>query len=246
MEQEARGMPPRKRTLPFASSAGPTPDVAISEADWKSLEAVLGKEFSAGVRGQLIGITANFLHFAPFELAAEPLSDTEERLTKVRKAAGAFQQALIESGGSDASIFANHLIELHFDDARIRDKQKIPDLSGILTSFIVACAKAQDEIEGGSLAGHRPGEAWETWIRNVTKLLRENDLPTQVRKDSDKNRTGQASPFVRFIKHLQTSFDVKYRRATQSGIALAEAIARARRVAKPRKNRAIKTRNKKG
>ncbi|MHC2584186.1 hypothetical protein [Bradyrhizobium diazoefficiens] len=237
-------MPPKKRVLPFASSACPTPEFAILEADWKSLETALGKELSADVRGQLIGMTANFLHFAPFELAAEPLDDTDARLTKVRKAASAFQQALNDGRSSDARFFATHLIERHFDDARIGKRQTIHNLSGILTSFIVACTKAQAEIDGDGVAGHSPGEAWKTWIRNVVKLLQENGLPTQVRKDTDKNRSGP-SPFVRFIDRLQTCFDRKYRRAIQSPEALAEAITRARRGAKPRKTRAIKTRNKK-
>jgi hypothetical protein len=239
-------LPQRKRTLPFASSGGLPSEVTILERDWKSLEAVLGRKVPASVRDHLTGITNNFLSFAPFELTAEPIRGTEERLPKVRKAAGSLQQILIDSGHSEASLFANHLIELHFNDARIRDRKKIHNLTGILTSFIVACVKAQDEIDGESFAEHRPGDAWETWIRNITKLLLENDLPTQARKDSDKNRSGQASPFVRFIERLQTCFDLKYRRATQSKIALAEAIARARRVAKPRKRRAIKTRNQKG
>ena len=217
-------LPPWKRTLPIATAASERPRVDIQEADWASLEAALGEEVSTGVRGKVIGTTANFLHFAPFELAAEPLSGSEKRLTKVRKAAASFQQALIEGGSSDATFFADHLIERHFDDVRMRDGQKLFYLSGILTSFIVACAKAQEEIDGDDLAGHRSGAAWENWIRSLTKLLSENDLPTQVRKDTDKNPGGQASPFVRFIERLQACFDVKYRRATHSNTACHSAL----------------------
>ncbi|MHC4053396.1 hypothetical protein [Bradyrhizobium sp. 25ACV] len=236
-------MPPTKRILPFASSAGATPDFAISEADWKALQAALGKELPDDVRGKLIGLTANFLHFASFERAAESFDGTEARLTKVQRSASAFQKALIGTESTDAAFFATYLIERHFDDARI---QRVHILSDVLTAFISACTKAQEEVDGDSLAGPRSGAAWNAWIRNVTKLLQENDLPTQVRKDSDKNRSGQASPFVQFVKRLQTSFEPEYRRGKQSCEALAVAIARARRVAKPRKKRVNKTRNRKG
>ena len=58
-------------------------------------------------------------------------------------------------------------------------------------------------------------------------------MSTSARKDAALNKSGKASNFVLFIEELQKCFDPKFQRGTHSTIALAEAIAHARRVAKP-------------
>ena len=57
-------------------------------------------------------------------------------------------------------------------------------------------------------------------------------MSTSARKDAGLNKSGKASNFVLFVKELQEGFDQRFRRGTHSTIALAEAIALARRVAK--------------
>jgi len=221
---------------------GPAPEVKVGEEQWKSMEVALDREISTGVRIRLIDLTNNFLSFAPAEVTAEPISGTEKRLAKIRKAAGALQKVLIEDRHNEADFFADHLIELNFDDARLGKREKIDSLTGLLTSLIASCMRAQGDIDGEVFAEHKPGQAWAVWIRNLTKLLRENDLPTHARKDSDKTWGGQASPFVQFIDRLQACFDPKYRRGSHSKVALAEAITLARRVENGRRKPAIKTR----
>jgi hypothetical protein len=242
-------MSPRKRTLPIATSSGVAPKVSTTDAEWESLERALGKGIPSGARTQIVALTNDFLYWASFELTVEPRSGSKERLAKVHKAAAALQRELKDGDPSDAAFFANQLIEKHFNDRRVGARRKrvgasrkIDSLFDTLTSFRVACKLAQDELDGEGLAEFQPGERWAYWIRNLTKILDGNDLPTQVRKDTDKTRSGEASPFVRFVKHLQSCFDPKYRRSTQSDGALALAITRTRRVTNVRIKSNYKTR----
>jgi hypothetical protein len=63
----------------------------------------------------------------------------------------------------------------------------------------------------------------------VTEIAKAHELPTQVRKDTDKSAVFAPSPFVSLIGELQALIPEAYRQSTHSKIALSEAIARARR-----------------
>jgi hypothetical protein len=104
--------------------------------------------------------------------------------------------------------------------------------------LIEACNKAIEELESES--GFQSGRQWERWIQNLTTILNENDLPTRVRKDSDK--AAKPSPFVRFIKRLQHEIIPPDFRREHSCFALAEGITRARRVTTGRSTKAQKPR----
>jgi hypothetical protein len=125
------------------------------------------------LRTELISLTNNFLMFAVFELTAEPLDGTEARIKSLSNSANAFWRALFSGGNSDAAFYAGHLIALHFHEHRIGDRNKLRSLTEVMTSFVVACEKAQDEIDSGTLARHQPGECWKGWILNVTHELRQ-------------------------------------------------------------------------
>jgi hypothetical protein len=112
-----------------------------------------------------------------------------------------------------------------------------------MTSFVAACELAEKEMVSEDQAEHRLGDCWEGWIRRLIEILKRNGMSTSVRKDAAENKSGKASKFVLFVEELQKGFDAKFRRGTHSTPALAEAVNRARRVTKPRKQRVIKTRN---
>ncbi len=75
---------------------------------------------------------------------------------------------------------------------------------------------------------------WELWVCELTTILSNNELPTQVRKDTDKTKAAKPSPFVSFIRELQACLPEKYRRSHterpdfEANIALSAAIIRAR------------------
>jgi hypothetical protein len=91
--------------------------------------------------------------------------------------------------------------------------------------------------------GFRPGSFWNDWIRNLRWLCRNNNLPYRYRKDTDKNKTGNPSEFVIFIRELQTCIPPEYRRGAIHGTSLTEMISRAcRKGTKSARNRGTKSR----
>jgi hypothetical protein len=130
-----------------------------------------------------------------------------------------------------------HLVPSHEEPAHTL----IDALTSILTSFVVACDKARQDLHEES-DEHRLGEPWETWIRNLTEILKRNGLPTAARKDATLNKSGRPSAFVLFVEELQKSFSEVFRRGTHSAGALTEAIGRARRVTKEPTSEKNKTR----
>jgi hypothetical protein len=235
-------MPRNKRLLPIASALGPPPRVSIPDNEWHRLEGILGKGLQPGIRKEIIDVTDRFLGFAVFDLTREPVDNASTLLNALTKTGGDFFCALVDAGGSgDGAVYAVHLLRRHYKEPKLRHRNTIDALTSILTSFIVACDKARQELheEGDE---HRRGESWETWIRNLTEILERNGLPTAARKDAVRNKSGKASKFVLFVEQLQGHFEERFRRGTHSTDALAEAIGRSRRVTKKSTERKYKTR----
>jgi hypothetical protein len=147
-----------------------------------------------------------------FERTAEPVVKSQKRIEAIRKAAGDFQNVLL-SGRSDAALYAKLLVENHFEEPRLSDKpNRFYSLSGVLTSLQVACDLALRELEPpastigllgdfGSLPSFKEGESWDQWIRRLTKILKDAQLPWRVRKDTDKGH--RQSPFTLLVRELQ-------------------------------------------
>jgi len=97
-----------------------------------------------------------------------------------------------------------------------------------------SCERALAELRSQKDSGFRRGEMWELWVRKLTTILSNKELPTRIRKDSDKTKTAKPSPFVSFIRELQACLPEKYRRSHgqrpdfETNIALSTAIIRAR------------------
>jgi hypothetical protein len=95
-----------------------------------------------------------------------------------------------------------HLLERCFREAGItRRSQALSSLSTSIISLIVASDQAQAHLEKNQ--GRREGETWENWVCRVTEILQQHQLPTGVRKDTDKNKARKPSPFVSLIYELQ-------------------------------------------
>ena len=77
------------------------------------------------------------------------------------------------------------------------------------------------------LRGHREGECWDEWIRKLTEIARENELPFAAAKGRDKAIAH--SPFVLMVAELQDYVPASARSHRHSMDALAAAIHRARR-----------------
>ena len=222
----------RKPTLPFASAFGEPPTVSITSEDWHEIESALGPRLPKAIREKLSDATNMFLNFVVFEASVEPLEGAEVRLKKLKQTSGALWRALHTNTSGDAAVYADHLIEVNFMDVRIGPQRKLNSFSGLVGSFGVACDRAIKNLKSGNRAEIIAGEYWDGWIRRVAAILDSYGVPVTVRKDSDKSKTPTPSPFVLFVKRLQKCFAEEYRRGAHSDVALANAIVKARRVAK--------------
>lgn len=212
-------MAKRVRKLPMAIVSG-EPTFAIRRNDWPKIERAYGHKLPEPTRDEIVKLTTSFVLFAPFEMTAEPLKSARDIANTWKRAAANLRRAMHEHGSQTAVIFAKHRVEMHFIDA------SFGTLSGVLTSFIVACDRATADMDDPALPGHRQGECWERWVCGLTQALDKDCLPTGARKDSAD--LGAESPFTNLVATLQKFVPAEFRRATASPTALAKAIQRAR------------------
>jgi hypothetical protein len=221
----------RVRTLPIAS-ASEEPKFEINTTDWPRIESAYGHALPQSTRDEILKLTTSFVHFAPFETTAEPLKAARDMAIAWKRAAANLQHALHGDGCSDALVFAKRRVRMHFIDARdarfVQRPHFFEDLSGVLTSFIVACNKAVADMDDPGLPELRQGERWENWVRSLTRTLDEAGLPTGARKDSAD--LVEKSAFTNLVAALQNLAPAKIRRSTQSLSALAKAVQRARTI----------------
>jgi hypothetical protein len=195
------------------------PQLSIS---WDQIEKAYGRTLAADVRQRILETTELFAHFEVCERTVPPLQDAIDIVSKIRSAANSLQSAVGSFNGStDAMSYSETLIKRHFREPRL----KVPRdaygpfnaLSGVLTSLAVACNFALREMESPDIPGHREGEDWKNWIRSLTRIARDNDLPWQVSKGSDKST--QESPFTKLVAALHECVRKDARRHHHSNAA---------------------------
>jgi hypothetical protein len=246
-------MPRVAAKLPIASAGG-TPTFEISEGDRKRIEEAYGRALIKPVWRKIRDATREYLEWAGLEKAAQRVSEAEARVNAIKAAARKFRDAIFrcpQNIREDADFFARHLISkrlgLSFQgrdglkNLVLKIERDLLDTCNralkVERDISDACERALDDLQKGN-NGFRDGEIWGLWIRKLTKILKAHRLPTEVRKDTNKNLTGNPSPFVAFVRELQACIPKEYRRsqpssaAASTNIALSEAIYRARRVRK--------------
>jgi hypothetical protein len=164
------------------------------------------------------------------EIKAELLEDAKKRLSKLQEVAGEFTSEVVgQLRENDETLYGLRLIEEHFDDPRVPEHvNKLEYIAGIMTSLTRACRLAGDNLIADDSLGMRHGMAWNAWIRALTTIAREHELPFAARKDSDKQKTDTPSPFVSLVRELQTFIPKEHQRSTKNDNALAGAISKAR------------------
>ena len=238
--------------LPIASADG-KPRLKISEGDWKRIEKAYGHALTKPLRPKICDATREYLEWDELEKAAQRTSEAEVKINAVKAAASKFTDAIFRRPRNiarDADFFARRLISKHLglsfqgrdglQNLILKIERDISDACDralkVERDIVDACDRALHDLQKEN--GFRDGETWELWIRKLTKVLKAHQLPTEVRKDTVKNRTGKPSPFVAFVRELQACVPEEYRRSqpysaeAPANIALSEAIYRARRVRK--------------
>lgn len=208
----------------------------LSASDWKRIERAYGRSLSPQVRGEVVKITKDFLHWASAE-KTPPLRDAQKRAKSLRNHAASLLEEMQRRTDNEVGPYTDETIGRYFGDfwakefqcnAQVVQDALPPEVVVALTIFLRACDGALGEMD--KLSQHtwmwQDGYAWNVWVTQLTKLLNAEGLPTAAATSESKNEVSY-SPFVRFIEQLQKS--VPYRRSQWSSSALTEAIKRARR-----------------
>ena len=98
-----------------------------------------------------------------------------------------------------------------------------------MTHVVAAFAIAKRALENEARAGFVEGQLWEELVCRLTDFADQRSYPGGASKGVDKSTSGRTSPFIGLVRELQNTFPEECRRHTQSDMAIAEAIAAARR-----------------
>jgi|HubBroStandDraft_1064217.scaffolds.fasta_scaffold32012_2 hypothetical protein len=234
------------RTKPnlMFSAAGRKPQLVTTTLDWVRIEEAYGHPLDPSVRKRIRAAAGQYIEWAELEQNVRPSAECSTRVCMIKDAARAFRRAILECSpkiSREADYYARSLICKHMDLA-FDGRDGLQNLAAQVDRDVTnACERALAELRCQESSGFRPGEMWEQLIRDLTIIAADAQLPTTVRKDTDKIKSGKPSPFVSLVRELQACLPQEYRRSHPSSagaaanIALSTAIVRARtrrRVAK--------------
>ena len=233
-------------TLPIAH-ADDLPTSAFTDEEWQAIEHAVGRQLNADVRQQITTVTTQYLKDCVFERTAPPKAMVRERLQRIRREVGDLEKVMRDSKPFPASTgersreqqdelsrkqqeqqeqqqsvdsYTDHLIRRHFNDPRLAGGWRRDHFRGVLTSLVVACDCALNDLSAAE--GYRDGEAWEWWIQALTQIVQRHDLPYGARIVGT---SGEPSPFVALVRALQEHVPARHMFSDE---ALAKAIQRAR------------------
>ena len=226
--------PVDKPKAPIISTNARDRALNFDSALWRQIENACGVSLPPNVRADIDRATQAFLFFESFEHAPEPLAKVKVILEAHDKAATRFFNELFASpfAGSDAGVYAHHLIEKNFKVSQIaRNAAGLDTLLSLLRAFHIACNTSIKQLnEPPASSTFRKGNAWTNWISRLTEILRGAKLPFGVGKPiGNKSRSDKQSPFTLLVWELQLCLPAECRRHTHSVTALADAIIEVRK-----------------
>jgi hypothetical protein len=227
-------VPRRKARIDIARPI-PGHDFSLSKTQRAQVEVRFGHKLSPLAWTQVDGYTCLFATGMSAIKSSMPLKDILKKLRKLATAARSLRQQISGEPCPDST-------NLSPKDFQQKYLQKVHPL--YLTSLILGLLDAvsavsifteerMKEVGKAKVAiaheSFSEEEWWSIWVRLLTKVMKEHELPYQARKDSDKQKQQSPSPFVLFISELQKHMPVECRKYTHSLNALAQGIYRARR-----------------
>src|SRR6516162_11723922 len=227
-------------TLPIAH-ADDLPTSAFTDEEWQAIEHAYGRQLNDDVRQQITTVTTQYLKDCVFERTAAPKAMARKRIEGIRRGAGNLEKMMLGKPFSASTdelsteqqdelsrkqqeqqqsvhSYTDHLIRRHFNDPRLVAGWRRDHFRGVLTSLVVACNCALNDLSAAE--GYRDGEAWEWWIQALTQIVQRHDLPYGARIVGT---SGEPSPFVALVRALQEHVPARHMFSDE---ALAKAIQR--------------------
>jgi hypothetical protein len=236
-------MPKPRSTLPIAH-ADDVPTIAFNDEQWQAIENAYARQINADVRQQITTVTTQYLKDCVFERTAGSKVVACERLERIRRIAGGLEEVMRDSKPFSASTdelsreqqdelsrkqqqqwsvrsYTDHLIRRHFNDPRLAAGWRGDHFQGVLTSLVVACDCALNDLSAAEASGD--GQAWNWWIQALTQIVQRHDLPygASIVETSEKLTL---SPFGALVRALQEHVPARHMHSVE---ALAKAIWRA-------------------
>jgi hypothetical protein len=181
----------------------------ITGKQWATLEEAYRRPIET-VRQAILDSLREYAVLERAESGGVSTRAVDKQLVDIREHTKALLAALTATG--DTALAAHDAIE-----------QAGVDLERLRGSLIVL-DHAYDRMP--DLRPHQKGDAWDAWVRGLSKICHDHDLPTGAAQDDDAEH--KPSPFVAFVEKLQTFLPPRLRLHTYSRVALAGAINRAR------------------
>ena len=139
-----------------------------------------GQALPAAVRQSIVDTTNKYLEWEVFERNASALKPAVDLVESIKAASNNLRKKLSTAGG-DAGAFAQSVVKEHFHSAHFRKNsydQLFHALGDVMSSLSAACQTALAEIDDPDATFFREGASWDDWIRALTNIAEENDLPT--------------------------------------------------------------------
>ncbi|HEY8126414.1 MAG TPA: hypothetical protein VIF88_13465 [Methylocystis sp.] len=238
---------PRKRRLDrlsISAALGATKGWSPTDTDWRGMEKeygmTRGEDFGDDLRGKIRSAVLEYFEWEPFEMCAPFSKDFKEKLVKAKGLATELREVVNEFGDAgplvaayweqrypgepeevhcnasadedDAAIFENAFAtESHGNCKRRGFKDTVFDIRAIIDHTL-------REIAREDFSRFSEGEAWTVLIERLASAFRDAKKSVSASKDPSR----KLSPFVRFVKALQSTFDDEFRRHdTDAGLSLA-------------------------
>jgi hypothetical protein len=198
-------MPRRSGKIPIGR--GGPPPLEFGASDWQRIEKASGLQLLPGVRDEIAVVTAEAQAASFMEMNADRAGDAKEHLVEFREAVKRLVDA-IPARNFGATSYARGLVYNRMRGDSWRDPQSpayfedpVETLARRLESWVAACDDAIAELDNPDFV-IREGEGWNLWIIRLTRIFRNNGLPTGVRSDD----LGSPSPFVLLVDQIQRYF----------------------------------------
>lgn len=218
------GRPARK--LPISRAVGSSPEFSLTDQGWKKVEIVYGQALPAAVRQSIVDTTNKYLEWEVFERNASALTPAVYLVESIKSASDNLRKKLSKTGG-DAGAFAQSVIKEHFHPVHFRMEpydQLFHALGDVMSSLSVACQTALLDMDDPEGKVFREGASWDDWIRALTNIAEENDLPTASSKAG--NPDADVGPFARLVAALQAHLPKEARRHLNTRLSSAIYSAR--------------------
>lgn len=223
----------RKPRLWISGTRGASKEWNPTKEDWRRFESAYGmargQHFDDGLRSKIHTAVTYYFYWEPYE-SAPFADDLDSKLLKAKRLADDLAKAVCSFGEAreivvphwqmyfppEREVEESHHKAPGSDSARFEHIVAMPtrrgcdhsDFEEVVHTIGSALDSALAEVRERKSSGWREGEEWKKLVKRLARSFISSGLASGARKDPNY----QESPFVRFFRTLQSTFDEEFRR----------------------------------